>query len=178
MKDFCSLEATYFRVFLIWWIIHSCILVSGNTVWMASGKPFRPSIHTIRISSTPSVFQFIAYLQPEFCAFILANPHTQDIFIPFWINAQRHITGFCYDVSVLTDFKVDCIHIYYRIKTVKSPGIPFIGLFHHLICDIGNRGWRQLNAVQCLYILCNVTHCHPLGIHGNNLGQVVHGSWP
>ena len=65
----------------IWWTIQSWTLVSGNTLCMASGKPFRPSMQHISISRTPLFWRSLRTSKPKLAPSLLEKYHN-DIYIP------------------------------------------------------------------------------------------------
>ena len=56
-------------------------LVSGNTLCMASGKPFRPSMQHISISRTPLFWRSLRTSKPKLAPSLLEKSHS-DIYIP------------------------------------------------------------------------------------------------
>lgn len=82
------------------------------------------------------VFQFVAYLQPEFCALIFHDPYAKYVLITFPIDAQGNISGFCYDPPFFTYFKMHGIKEYNRVKAVQRPAVPVLCLLGDFVCNI------------------------------------------
>ena len=78
---------------------------------MVSGKPFQ-SIYTgdEDIVQT-AVFQFSQHIEPELRPFIFGQPHAQQFFLTFDIDAQCREHRFVDDATVLPNFKDDTVKI-------------------------------------------------------------------
>lgn len=69
--------------------------------------------------------QTIQYGHPELGAFILANPHSQNIFPPVKVNSDGNIDRLLDDPPFTSDMEVDGIQKYYCINGFQGPLLPF-----------------------------------------------------
>jgi len=82
-----------------------------------------------------AIFQLCEHVQPELCPFIFGQPHTQQFFLTFDIDAQRQEHGFVDDAVVLPHFHDDKINKNNGIYLIQWPILPFYNLLHD---GIGN----------------------------------------
>lgn len=105
--------------------MHSWIWVCGKMLFIASGKPFRPSTQAIK------------HAQPELCAFIFGQPHAQQLFPAFGVDPQRQENSFVDYATILTNFYDDTVHVNNGIQRIQLSILPLSNLLFYGIRDFG-----------------------------------------
>jgi hypothetical protein len=83
-----------------------------------------------------AVFKFSQHIEPELRPFILGQPHTQQFFLTFDIDALCQEHRFVDDTIVLPNFQDDTVKINNGVNSIQGAVLPFYNLPHHGIGDI------------------------------------------
>ncbi|SSI83056.1 Uncharacterised protein [Acinetobacter baumannii] len=82
-----------------------------------------------------AILQFCQHIQPELRAFIFGQPHTQQFFLAFDVDAQSQKHGFIDDATVLPDLKDNTVKVNNRIDGIQWPVLPLNNLLHDGVSD-------------------------------------------
>lgn len=116
----------------------------------------------IYTQNTPA-FEVVQHIQPEFAAFMLADPHAQNVLVPVHGDSQHH-TG--HIAVILFDLVVNGIHEHEGIDRFQRTVLLSVDLRHDLPTDLAHQLRRDLHIVQTLDLLRNVPLAHAAGVKG------------
>ena len=110
--------------------------------------------------------------QPELGAFVLGEPHAQQLLVAFKIDAQGQVDRFVDHLLVLADFDHDAIQVDDGVNRIQRTRLPFHDPLHHSFCDFGDQGGRDVGVVHLLESGDDLPGGHTLGVEAQDL--VVH----
>src|SRR5512132_801711 len=165
LRSFQLVKASEFRIRCT---MQVCIVVSGKTAPIASGKPFRPSTTAIRMSFTPRGLQLVHHLQPEFGAFALFDPKSENMFFAVDIESERDIDSLVADQAVVADLDLQRVETDDGKNRIERPVLPLPDYLQHRVRNPADQVGRDPDAVQVLQMALDLPHRHATRVEREN----------
>ena len=108
-------------------------------------EPYNADNHNILHST---VLKLIQSAQPELSALMFAYGKRQRFLTPVTSKSKNYISGFLTITPLSPTEIVDGIDVNDRLNIIKRPILPFLNLHKYLVCDIGNKAFRNIKVVN------------------------------
>ena len=125
-----------------------CTVVAGKTASIASGNPFNPSTHAIRISLTPPLLEVCENLHPELRALVGLEPHAEHFELAVHPDRQSQITSAPLHAPAVTDLQDHAVKEHDGVDVLQRPGLPRTSVVHHRISDPADEVPPDFHAVD------------------------------
>ena len=142
----------------------SCLLMRRISRCCGPCEPYSADNHNILHSM---LLKLIKSVQPELGALIFADGKRQRFLPPATGQSKNDISGFLTITPLSPTEIVNSIDVNDRINIIKRPVLPFLNLHKYLVCDIGNRTFRNIKVLNVFNggRGRNLTGCHSLCIY-------------
>src|SRR6185369_17853919 len=142
--------------------MHSCIRVSGNTLSIAWGKPFSPSMHAINTSFTPRFFSSVSTPSQNLAPSLLLVQRPSTSLRPSRSTPMATYTArFSTRPSCRIFTFLQRIQIHDRVQRFQWPALPPFDFFHHRVGYIRDQRGAYFHSVHLLQMTLNLARRHP-----------------
>ncbi len=115
-----------------------------------------------------TVFQFGHHTEPEFGAFVLRDPQSQQFLLSFHGNGQGQVNSFIANLTILSALDDNAVEIDNRIHALKGTTLPCPDIIKHGIGHATDQRFRDLDIVEFQKHRLHIPNTHTAGIHGND----------
>ena len=150
------------------WTTQVWTVALGQVAPIASGRPARPSQHTMRTSLIPRLRSSVMTLHPEPGTLVGFDPDAQEPLDAVDVDTHGQVAGLDPHRPAITDPQPDRVDTDDRIDLVQGPIPPFLDLLVDRVGDVRDRLVRHTRPIDRLEVLGDVPGGHGLGIQSDD----------